>query len=156
MSWDALGAIAEALSAVAVLATLVYLSIQVRQNTKSMDETRRVELARNRTQTQQMRAEWMLAEASSPELIEIYARLYDSGWPDPKCLDVLSKQERFRIARLQLVNRMINENAEYQFKAGLIDEATFEPSRKVIDAMSPLWNELSDRSPFPKRSGRDA
>ncbi|MFT7245159.1 MAG: hypothetical protein ACI82A_002524 [Candidatus Azotimanducaceae bacterium] len=156
MTWDAVGAIAEALSAVAVLATLIYLSIQVRQNTNSMDETRRVELARNRTQTQQMRAEWMLAEASSPELMETYAKLYDSGWPDPKCLDVISQKERLIIVRLQFVNRMINENAEYQFEAGLIDEATFEPSRRVIISMSPLWNELSDRSPFPKRTEGDA
>ncbi len=35
MNWDAIGAVAELLSAIAVLATLVYLSIQIKQNTSS-------------------------------------------------------------------------------------------------------------------------
>ncbi len=35
MNWDALGAVGEIVGAVAVVATLVYLSIQIRQNTKS-------------------------------------------------------------------------------------------------------------------------
>ena len=36
MNWDAVGAVGESLSAVAVLITLVYLTIQVRQNNRSM------------------------------------------------------------------------------------------------------------------------
>jgi len=36
MNWDAIGAIAETLGAVAVVATLVYLSSQLRQNTAAM------------------------------------------------------------------------------------------------------------------------
>ncbi len=35
MNWDAIGALAETLGALAVLITLVYLSIQIRQNTSS-------------------------------------------------------------------------------------------------------------------------
>ena len=36
MNWEALGAVGEVVGAVAVFATLVYLSIQLRQNTKSV------------------------------------------------------------------------------------------------------------------------
>lgn len=36
MNWDAMGAIGEVLSAIAVLVTLVYLGIQIRQNTEAM------------------------------------------------------------------------------------------------------------------------
>ncbi len=36
MNWDALGAIAELLGAVAVLMTLIYLALQIRQNTKAV------------------------------------------------------------------------------------------------------------------------
>ena len=36
MNWDALGAIAELLGALGVIATLVYLSFQIRQNTSAM------------------------------------------------------------------------------------------------------------------------
>lgn len=37
MSWDAVGAIAETIGALAVLATLAYLALQIRQNTRSTD-----------------------------------------------------------------------------------------------------------------------
>lgn len=36
MSWEALGAIAEALDAIGVIATLVYLSAQIRQNNNQL------------------------------------------------------------------------------------------------------------------------
>ena len=39
MNWDALGAIAELLGAIAVLATLVYLTLQVRQNTNALNSS---------------------------------------------------------------------------------------------------------------------
>ncbi|MFT4562959.1 MAG: hypothetical protein ACI9BW_002710 [Gammaproteobacteria bacterium] len=38
MNWDALGAISELVGALAVVATLVYLAIQIRQNTKQIEE----------------------------------------------------------------------------------------------------------------------
>jgi len=44
MSWDALAAIAEALGAVAVLASLVYLATQVRQNTQMIKSSIRQQL----------------------------------------------------------------------------------------------------------------
>ena len=40
MNWDALGAVAEALGAAGVVATLVYLSVQVRRNSKEIVESR--------------------------------------------------------------------------------------------------------------------
>ena len=36
MNWDAIGAVAEILSALAVLITLGYLAVQIRQNTNAM------------------------------------------------------------------------------------------------------------------------
>ena len=36
MNWEAIGAVGESLSAVAVLITLVYLAVQIRQNTHAM------------------------------------------------------------------------------------------------------------------------
>ena len=39
MNWEAIGAIAELLSGFGVIATLVYLAIQIRQNTNSVKES---------------------------------------------------------------------------------------------------------------------
>lgn len=43
MNWDALGAIGEVVGAAAVVATLVFLAIQVRHSTRSMDESNRLQ-----------------------------------------------------------------------------------------------------------------
>ena len=48
-----LGALGEFVGAIAVVATLIYLAVQIRQNTRSMDASRRLALA----QTYQMRAD---------------------------------------------------------------------------------------------------
>ena len=37
MNWDAIGAIGEIVGAIGVIATLAYLAIQIRQNTKSLE-----------------------------------------------------------------------------------------------------------------------
>ena len=38
MNWEALGAIGELIGAVAVMATLIYLAIQIRQNTQQQEK----------------------------------------------------------------------------------------------------------------------
>ena len=38
MKWDALGAIAELLGAIAVFLTLAYLTVQVEQNSKALEQ----------------------------------------------------------------------------------------------------------------------
>ena len=38
MNWDALGAIAELLGAIAVFLTLAYLTVQVKQNSKALEQ----------------------------------------------------------------------------------------------------------------------
>lgn len=39
MNWDAVGAIAEALGAIGVIASVLYLAVQIRTNTKSQEST---------------------------------------------------------------------------------------------------------------------
>jgi hypothetical protein len=46
MNWDAVGAIAELVGALAVVATLAYLAVQIRQNTMSARVAARLEMTR--------------------------------------------------------------------------------------------------------------
>ena len=46
MNWEAIGAVGEVVGAVAVVATLGYLAVQIRQNTKMMKSSMRQQLAR--------------------------------------------------------------------------------------------------------------
>ncbi len=41
MNWDAVGAVAELAGAGGVILSLVYLAVQIRQNTKQMERTER-------------------------------------------------------------------------------------------------------------------
>ncbi len=41
MNWEAIGAIAETLGAIAVIATLFYLAVQIRQNNRNVEENNR-------------------------------------------------------------------------------------------------------------------
>jgi len=142
MNWEAIGATGEIVSALAVLLTLFYLATQIRQNTKSMEVARKIELARNRTQTVQLRADWMIAEASSDEVLDMYTRLGEAGWPDPRSLEILTPVERARLSRLQRVNLLINTNAKYQYELGLIDADTYRSSARILEVLEPIWIEL--------------
>ena len=61
MNWDALGAVAEALGAVGVVATLVYLSVQVRRNSKEIVESRTQRVFELMIETRSKLAEGMIA-----------------------------------------------------------------------------------------------
>jgi hypothetical protein len=92
-----LGALGEFLGSIAVLATLVYLSVQIRQNTRSMGESKKLALA----QTYQMRSDalqMMLVQAADSEHIgPIISKLTGAGYPeDIGALEQLSKVERQR------------------------------------------------------------
>ena len=81
----------------------------------------------------------MLAEVGDEAVVEMYVRLRDAGWPDPKSLEVLTEVERSKMRRLQQINLQINTNAKYQYELGLLDDVTFSSSAKVLEQMSPVW-----------------
>ncbi len=64
MNWDAVGAVAETVGAIAVLATLIYLALQVRQ-------ARKVQLAESIRATRAERREFFISLRDSPFIHEI-------------------------------------------------------------------------------------
>ncbi len=73
MNWDALGAIAEAVGAVGVIATLAYLAIQIRANTAALSAQARHSISELALQITMFRAEHA----------EEYARLASGDEPSP-------------------------------------------------------------------------
>ena len=65
MNWEAIGAFAEAVGAIAVLVTLVYLSIQLRQNTKAIERSTQRGVFDDANN-------WMYKIIESPEVAELY------------------------------------------------------------------------------------
>jgi hypothetical protein len=67
MDWDAVGAIAELIGSIAVIATLVYLAAQVRANSMSVQNST--------IQTQAAaQSEWSRQLTTNPELFELYRK----------------------------------------------------------------------------------
>lgn len=82
MNWEALGAVAEFIGGIAVLITLVYLAIQVRQNNQMARES----ILRNQTDRNMDNSKFM---AGTPGMMDIFIRTMD----DP---EAVTKEERWR------------------------------------------------------------
>jgi len=65
MNWDAIGAVADSIGAIVVVVTLVYLTVQLRQNTKA------IEHSTNRAVFDDA-YKWMYTLIESPEIADLY------------------------------------------------------------------------------------
>ncbi len=109
MNWDAIGAVAELLGALGVIATLGYLAIQIRQNTIS-----------TRTSSYQAVVAAIAEFSRELGLDGDAARIFSSGARD---YNSLSPEERPRFDFLTASLFRNYENIFYQHKEGAIDEA---------------------------------
>ncbi len=107
MNWEAIGSIGEALGAIGVVVSLLYLATQIRQNTSAI---------RGGTAQQVTNRAGEIAQsiALNPSMTEIRYR----GLRDP---DSLSEQEARQFAGLMLAVFRAYENAAYQFRRGFLD-----------------------------------
>ncbi len=139
-----LGALGELLGAIGVMATLVYLAAQIRQNTRSMDDGKRLALA----QTYQMRADAlqsMLVEAANSEHIgPILVKLTERGYPeDVGALDTLDTEERGRFRQWQIAQQTHWDNLFFQYQQGFLDEEYYEGAfRERVGRLAPIWRAL--------------
>jgi len=139
-----LGALGEFIGAIAVVVTLAYLAIQIRQNTHAMEENKRLALA----QTYQMRADalqHMLVRASESEYIgPIIVKLNLAGYPgDVASLDVLTPEERGRFRQWQIAQQTHWDNMFYQYQQGFLDEEYYRDAfRERVRRLAPIWKAL--------------
>lgn len=139
-----LGGLGEFLGAMGVMATLVYLSIQVRQNTRAMHDGRRMALA----QTYQMRADalqtMLVHAADSNWLANTIVKLTALGYPeDITALDELDSLERGRFRLWQIAQQTHWDNMLYQYQQGFLDPEYYEDEFKVrVRRLAPTWKAL--------------
>jgi hypothetical protein len=139
------GAIGEIVGAIAVVATLVYLAKQIRQNTHSMEEGRRLALA----QTYQMRADAlqdMVVHASDSTYIgPIIVKLTQLGYPETvEALDALTPEERGRFRLWHIAQQTHWDNMHFQYQQGYLDPEYFEDAFKErILRLAPTWRALN-------------
>ena len=139
-----LGALGEFLGAIGVIVTLAYLAVQIRQNTRAMQEGRRLALA----QTYQMRAdalqEMMVAAANSENIGPIIIKLTELGYPeDITSLDELTVEERGRFRLWHIAQQTHWDNMFYQYQQGFLDPEYYEDEFRVrVSRLAPIWAAL--------------
>jgi hypothetical protein len=144
MTIEQLGALGEVISAFAVVVTLWYLAVQIRQNTHAMEESKRLALA----QTYQMRADAlqeMLVHAADSQFIgPLITKLTQLGYPeDVSALDQLSADERGRFRQWQIAQQTHWDNMYFQYQQGYLDEEYYHDSfRERVARLAPTWKAL--------------
>lgn len=109
MNWDALGAIGELVGAIAVVATLAYLAVQVRQNNK-LSRATAVQIV------SQQNLEFLGMLATNPDLRELWIE----GAEDYDKLDARAKQGFYFVAQMLL--RLFEEQHQLRTQGALPDE----------------------------------
>ena len=98
MNWDAVGAISEAIGALGVIVSIVYLAFQIRQNTKQLEQSERTSVAASVSVSATNYRENRRSIYADAEFSDVCLR----GMADPESL---SELERYRF-RLLMSNMM--------------------------------------------------
>ena len=108
MNWDALGAIAELLVALAVFVTVIYLTIQVRQSAKAQQQQNELTSAiimQSRTDTVMIFMNVMLMNETN---LEVAAKYMER--PEELDSPSMPQSERLRVRYLATCSRTLLEN----------------------------------------------
>ena len=130
MNWDAIGAIGEIVGALAVVTSLIYLSIQIR--TQNMES----KVASVHEINEGYRA--VTAEMMKPSLAAVWAKAQNG-------FDSLDDGEKMQIIAFSLVCFRFFEEAYYQYKSGRLDNYIWEGMVAQItnlmgaDAFNTVW-----------------
>jgi hypothetical protein len=140
-----LGALGEFLGSIAVLATLVYLSVQIRQNTRTIQASEKLALA----QTYQMRSDalqlMVVQAADSDYIAPIITKLTRTGYPEnPDSIEQLTEDERGRFRLWQIAQQTHWDNMHFQYQQGFIDHEYYSDSfRERVRRLAPTWEALN-------------
>ncbi|MGR8949144.1 MAG: hypothetical protein ACU84Q_13935 [Gammaproteobacteria bacterium] len=126
MNWEAVGATAEMLGATGVIVTLVYLAVQVRQNTAALQSTSEADLAKSY-------AHWHSMPATDPEL----GRCFDLGSSGQHMTDEELRRFRWYVATFFY----LCEAAYCHYARGQISQETWDAN--VHSLLRLLANDLT-------------
>ena len=115
MNWDAIGAIAETLGAVGVIASLVYLATQIRHSRDQMSQNTQALRAGTYQQFQSELGDAFWRAIEVPGLDSVVR----SGFADYR---QLNEAAAFKFEYFIVGCFATYENAYYQFRSGLLDE----------------------------------
>ncbi|XOV87352.1 MAG: hypothetical protein ACFHX7_20750 [Pseudomonadota bacterium] len=121
MNWEAVGAIGEIVGAVAVVVTLIYLIVQIKQNTRS------VHAATIQTNVSDFNS-LNIHLATTPKLAEIF----DRGSADP---EGLSAEEQYSFLWLSRSYMNLYQNLFDQYQQGTLPERVWNKHTDELKAL---------------------
>jgi uncharacterized membrane protein len=131
-----LGALGEFIGSIGVIATLIYLAVQIRQNTSSMDASRALAIAQAYQARAQLQNDAFLHMADSDHLGEIFLKYRESG------LESLSPVERWRFENFMRASRIRLDNTRFQFAKGYIEPDFYDAMKQIVRIQAPIWKDL--------------
>ena len=134
--WTVVGALGELVGGVAVVVSLLYLAVQIRQNSRMVRGTSVQAI----TQTIQTELRW------SSDLGSAFVKMIE----DP---DALTRAEAFQIGEWMTAAMMARQNELIQFEQGLIDRQTWQGCEGILRSMLSLswcrtWWASFDKTTF--------
>jgi hypothetical protein len=136
MTISDLGSIGELVSGIGVIVTLIYLAIQVRQNTQAMRESQRLARVDAMTTRNDVIERSSTQAAINPEILEIRLRALNGG------VAVLSELEIARLRHWEIARAMRLEGQYFQWENGLLDDDYYDQFRRAVSNSAPLWKEM--------------
>jgi hypothetical protein len=122
---EALGNIGDFLGGIAVIATLAYLAIQVRQNTKQMEQSSKVVAASAYQNITDLASRSNVLTATDRDFADLRLRARDG-------IEDLDDIDRLRMTSV-VVNLFRNfENIHHQYEAGLLNTDQYESWDRLI------------------------
>ena len=118
MNWDALGAVAELIGAAAVMASLLYLAVQVRAST-------RASAVEAKLQSTRLSSDFIDALIQSPELNGLFIK-------GRRNLDSLSEDEYLRFSNMTLKAFWFFSAGHFQFRQGTLSESDWFEIKAVL------------------------
>ena len=143
MNWEAISTISEVIGAIAVVVSLVYLAVQIRQNTHT-----------SKSATRQAIADAIARPPSDfftdAEFTRNFLRHLEG--------ERLDASEVLQLQAYCYVTLRTWENIHYQYRSGMLNEDEWEALRRNVKALLqvPIWRDYWDRereiysSPFRK------
>ena len=131
-----LGNIGEFVGSIAVLATLIYLALQVKQSKILLERNEKITLSQVHQARADTRIKYLLtaAELSTPSI--------DSLYEDADRLDDLTPEDLVTARNLMRASVAVQDNVLFQHELGLLDAETLPATNAVILAYYKVWEAM--------------
>ena len=146
MSIIELGALGEFLGSIGVIATLIYLAVQIRQNTHSLDESRRLAMThayQARTEQRQHLSDTVIG---SDDVSDAVLQVGFDANPDDFAQLTPTQHQRYRYYATKAM--LFIDSQHYMYQNGFLDEESYETNFvEGVRLWGPTWKLLEVRIP---------